>query len=229
MGKWLIFTLLALLVIAVLCIIGITVWVQGEAPFRKERLGGPGRAKALILYHPSRDAHFSDDLTMALAHGFEASGFSVERWTMTSHTPTRPRGFAVIALVSNTFFWAPDWPTRDYLDRADLGGQNLVAILAGGGNTRRAQMTLIRDIQDSGAHLLTVRELWTSRPNGSGGTSGTNREQAMVIARQIAEHTGQQVLERDPNRTPQGANPSTEPATGYGLNRFGDTPYETRS
>lgn len=196
MWKWLIFLMLALLVIAVLCIIGITAWVQAETPFRRERLGGAGRAKALILYHPSKDAHFSDDITMALAHGFEADGFAVERWTMSRHTPARPRGFAIIAVVSNTFFWAPDWPTQDYLDRADLGGQNTIAIMAGGGNTRRAQLVLMREIQDSGATLLTIRELWTSHPSIADTKPGSNREQAMQIARQIAQDAGRQVLMR---------------------------------
>lgn len=133
---------------------------------------------------------------MALAHGFEADGFAVERWTMSRHTPARPRGFAIIAVVSNTFFWAPDWPTQDYLDRADLGGQNTIAIMAGGGNTRRAQLVLMREIQDSGATLLTIRELWTSHPNIPDTKPGSNREQAMQIARQIAQDAGRQVLMR---------------------------------
>lgn len=198
MWKWIVVALAVLLVIAVISIIGVTAWVQAEAPFRKDRLVKTGRAKALILYHPSRDAHFSDDVTMALARGFEEDGLAVERWTMTRQTPARPEGFAVIAIVSNTFFWAPDWPTQRYLKRADLKGNTALAIIGGGGNTQRAQVALDRDLGNSGARLLAVRALWTSRPNEPGAQPAGNRLLAMQIAHRMARDAGKQALAPPP-------------------------------
>jgi hypothetical protein len=39
---------------------------------------------------------------------------------MTGETPVRPQGYAVVAVVNNTFWAAPDWATQRYLRRADL-------------------------------------------------------------------------------------------------------------
>lgn len=211
MAKWIILAIIAFLLIALVSIIVVTVWVQAEAPFRKEKLVRSGRASALILYHPSRDAHFSDDVTMALARGFEEDGFSVERWTITRQTPARPMGFNVIAVVSNTFFWAPDWPTQRYLERADLGDQQVLAILGGGGNTHRAQLALMRDIGKTGAHLVAIKDLWTSRPNGPDVKPGGNREMAMQIARRLARDVGKKVLMVPPSGASSPAGSSRSP------------------
>lgn len=193
MVKWII---LAGLTILILGVLGVTIWVEAEAPFRKERLATGSAGKALILYHPSRDAHFSDDLTRALARGFEEEGLAVERWTMTRRTPARPEGFAVIAVVSNTFFWGPDWPTQRYLERARFDDQKLLAILGGGGHTDRAEISLIQAIKRTGADLLALRSLWTSRPNEPGAATAGNRALAMEIAEGMAREAGSEVLNR---------------------------------
>lgn len=214
MGKWIALTLIVLLAIALISTVGVTLWVQAEAPLRKDSMVSVGRAKALILYHPSRDARFSDDVTMALARGFEEAGLSVERWTMTRQTPERPQGFAVIAIVSNTFFWAPDWPTRRYLERADLHGQNVLAVLGGGGNTQRAQVAFARDIGQSGARLLAVRALWTSRPNEPGAKPAGNRQLAMQIAHRMARDAGRQALSSFTGSSAAGGSASANLAGG---------------
>lgn len=191
MWKWVVLTLVAIVLISVAVV---TLWVEREAAFRKERLIAEGRAKALILYHPSRDAHFSDDLTMALARGFQEQNFAVERWTMTSQTPPDPTGFALIAVVSNTFYGAPDWPTQAYLERARLAEQPVIAIIAGSGTTQRAQLSLAKMIKATGARLLEIRPLWTTRPNDPARASGSNRQIAMDIAQAMAREAGRQVL-----------------------------------
>lgn len=65
----------------------VTVAVEAEGHYRHESLGGAGKARALILFHPSRDARFSYDLSLALADGLRAAGFSVERETLTRDSP----------------------------------------------------------------------------------------------------------------------------------------------
>lgn len=204
MWKWVILSLVA---IALIGIAAVTLWVEREAEFRKERLSTQGRAKALILYHPSRDAHFSDDLTMALARGFQEDDLTVERWTMTSETPPDPSGFVVVAVVSNTFYGAPDWPTRAYLKRASLTDQPVIAIMAGSGTTQRAHISLAKALEVTGAHLLEIRSLWTTRPNDPTQASGNNRQIAMDIAQAMARRAGGEALksvgvaERMPERS----------------------------
>ena len=186
--------MLAVIAIIVLGVLGVTFWVETEAPFRKERLATGTAGKALILYHPSRDAHFADDLTRAVGRGFEEEGLAVERWTMTRRTPARPENFAIVAVVSNTFFGAPDWPTQRYLETARFEDQKLLAILGGGGITDRAEISLIQAIGRTGADLLAHRALWTSRPNQPGAAAASNRALAMEIAQAMARDAGREAL-----------------------------------
>lgn len=41
----------------------VTVFVEREGEYRQEVIGAAGRARALVLFRPSRDTHFSDDLS----------------------------------------------------------------------------------------------------------------------------------------------------------------------
>src|SRR5689334_5239258 len=77
----------------------VTIVVEREAKYVLEPLGGTGPARALVLYHPSRDAHFSEEISLAFAKGLEAAGFAVDRATLTKQTPARPDQYAVIAIV----------------------------------------------------------------------------------------------------------------------------------
>jgi hypothetical protein len=81
----------------------VTFVVESEADYKLEALGSEGNAKALILFHPSRDAHFSDELSLALSDGLKAVGFSVQRATLTRDTPEALKEYALIAVVSNTY------------------------------------------------------------------------------------------------------------------------------
>ena len=190
MLKWI---LLIVFLLVLLAAAGVIFWVQTEAPFHRETLSeGPGK-RVLILYHPSRDAHFSDDLTEALARGFAQEGLAVDRWTMTAGTPARPQDYALVAIVSNTFFGSPDWPTRRYLKRADLTGQDTIAIIAGSGSTDRAERLLRAMIAKSGARLKALRALWIKRPNEPGSEGPGNRQLAMRLARAMAQEAGHDV------------------------------------
>lgn len=216
MGKRLMLIFVLLVAIALGGAVGITMWVQHEAPFHQDQLVTKGRGRALILFHPSRDAHFSDDVSLALARGFEEAGYKVDRWTITGQTPRRPEGFTVIVIVSNTFFWAPDWPTQRYLARADLGGANVLAVICGGGTTERAQDALARDIGRAGAKLLGIRALWTSRPNEPGFKEAANRQLAMELAHWMALDAGTRLRANLPGGAPVAAPPPQPPATSQG-------------
>ncbi len=191
MLKWII---LALIISVLIGTLAVTIFVQREAPFRSDSLGAKGVKRALILYHPSRDAQFSDDLTLAIARGFEDAGLSVDRQTMTKDTPVKPRNYAIIAIVSNTFFWQPDWPTMRYLNRSDLNGVPTIGIMAGGGATERARQKLIKALVRSGADLRDTRSLWVSKPNDDMRLHENNRAVAGDIARSFAFNAARRVI-----------------------------------
>lgn len=169
--------------------------VQVEATYRLEPLGGGiGEARALVLFHPSRDAHFSDELSLAVAQGFMAAGFTVDRATTTSDTPARPDGYSLIAVVGNTFYWTPDLPTLRYLKRAELRGITAVGLIGGGGATGRSQRLLEAALQATGATVLDTRSFWRWRPNDETRMEEPNHQVALDLATAFGLEAGRQVL-----------------------------------
>jgi hypothetical protein len=130
--------------------LAVTVWVQRESGYRVDHLSDGGGMRALVLYHPSRDAAFSDDLSLAVAEGLAAAGLAVDRATLTSLTPERPGGYAIVAVVSNTYYWAPDRPTLRYLRRARLEGTPVLGIIGGAGSTARSERLLEAALEGTG-------------------------------------------------------------------------------
>ncbi len=189
MLKWI---LIGLVVTVLVSLVAVTIYVEREAPYRSEVLTRGTSGRALILYHPSRDAQFSEELTEAIARGFEDAKMTAERRTMTAATPVRPEGFDVIAVVSNTFFAQPDWPTERYLKRADFKGIPTLGIMAGAGSTERAELTLSRALSDTGADLRGVHSLWIARPNDLARHDEDNRKVAASRARELAFELGRQ-------------------------------------
>lgn len=169
----------------------LTVYVEREAEFQLEPLGGSGKARALVLFHPSRDAHFSDELSMSVAAGFKAAGFSVDRATMTRDTPAAPEGYSLVAVVSNTYWWTPDRPTIQYLGRAKFNGVRTIGLIGGGGATARSQRLLGQALRSAGADVRQTRSFWILRPNDESRMQEPNRAVALQMARQFAVESAQ--------------------------------------
>jgi hypothetical protein len=186
----------ALAVLALLAVgaIAVTVIVQAEGDSRFEPLGGPGPQKALVMFHPSRDAHFSDDLSAALSDGLISAGFSVDRATMTRDTEAAPHGYALIAIVCNTYWWEPDRPTQRYLARARLTGIPVIGLIGGAGATSRSQRLLEDALRASGAKVIRMQSLWLWRPNDEQRMTEANRSVALDKARAIGAEAGSMVL-----------------------------------
>jgi hypothetical protein len=132
----------SLLGVGLLGAVVVTVVVERESRYVSESLGGEGPRRALILYHPSRDAHFSEEISAAVAEGLKSAGLQVDRATLTHETPTDPVGYDVIAVVSNTFWSTPDLPTLRYLKRAKWDGVPVVGLICGSGSTDRSERIL---------------------------------------------------------------------------------------
>jgi hypothetical protein len=167
-----------------------TVVVEMESNYRHEILSGGTEHQALILFHPSRDAHFSDDLSMSLAEGLKAAGFSVHRATLTSDTPPAFDGYTLIAVVSNTYWWTPDIPTLRYLERARFKGINAIGVIGGGGATERSQRMLDEALRKAGANVIRTRSFWLWRPNDESRMSEPNKQVALQLANAFAVESG---------------------------------------
>jgi hypothetical protein len=172
----------------------VSLGVELEAGDRHELLGGAGPAKALVLYHPSRDADFSDDLSLAFCEGLKDAGFAVERATLTAQTPAQPTGYALVAVVSNTYFGAPDLPTLHYLERARLPEVPVVGLIGGLGSTDRALRLFDQALRRTGARVLQARAYWIWRPNDEAAPHASNRAVALDLARRSALEHGRLLL-----------------------------------
>jgi hypothetical protein len=175
----------------------VTVYVEFPAAYKHEGLGNEGsegRARALVLYHPSRDAHFSDDLSLAVADGLKAAGFSVDRATLGGDTPATPQGYTLVAVVSNTFWYTPDLPTLFYLGRARLEGIPAIGLIGGAGSTDRSQAKLDEALRKTGARVIRTRSFWIARPNDEKRMAEPNRQVALDMAKQFGEESGRSVL-----------------------------------
>jgi len=169
----------------------VSVAVERESPYVFEALGGPGVARALVLYHPSRDAHFSDDLSLAVVGGLKRAGLSVDRATLTRETPARPVGYALVAVVSNTYYSAPDLPTLHYLRRARFAGVSAIGVIGGAGSTQRSERLLGEALRNTGATVLKTQSVWLWRPNDEARMNEPNRHVAAEIVTRLAEEAGQ--------------------------------------
>lgn len=176
--------------IALLALAVITVVVETEASYQHEVLSREGKARALVLFHPSRDAHFSDDLSVAVSDGLKAAGFSVDRETLTRNTPAEPRDYALIAIVSNTYWWTPDLPTLRYLERARLDAVPVIGLIGGAGATERAQRIFEEALRKSGARLIRTRSFWLFRPNDEARMNEPNRVVALDMAKRFGAEAG---------------------------------------
>jgi hypothetical protein len=170
--------------------IGITAYVESEADYRLETISGTGSPRVLVLYHPSRDAKFSDEVSLAVAEGFRDAGLTVDRATLTGKTPASPQGYAMVAVVSNTYWFTPDIPTLRYLGRARLQGLGAIGLMCGAGSTGRAERKLRAALENAGALVVTTRSYWVSRPNDEKRREQPNREVAKQMARAFGLEVG---------------------------------------
>jgi hypothetical protein len=174
-----------------------SVWVEVEADYKLERLGGDGPHRALVLYHPSRDAGFSDDLSLAFAEGLKSLGYAVDRASVAARTPGRPEGYALLAAVSNTYWWSPDLPTQRYLARAQWKEIPAVGLIGGSGSTERSERALREALLASG-----TRSYWLWRPNDEARMNEANRGVALDMARKFGVEAGRMARAGQGSHTP---------------------------
>jgi hypothetical protein len=85
--------------------LALSIAVQLEGPFVEDLAGDGDQGRGLVLFHPTRDARFSDDLATAVSEGFQSAGLRVTRATVTADTPGRFDNSTIVAVVTNTYYW----------------------------------------------------------------------------------------------------------------------------
>jgi hypothetical protein len=179
-------TLLALAAV----VVGMVVFgVQLESPPQFESLHAGGAQRALIVYHPSTIDTFQQNLTESFARGLSESGWSVDRVTASSAESPDLGPYALVAFGTNTYYWAVDWPTLRWIERAGQGlsGKACAGLVSGFGATEQAERQLHQALTAAGCRTAEVRPFWTLRTNDETDTETPNRDVALRLAREMGK------------------------------------------
>lgn len=152
---------------------------------------GTSEKALLVIYQPDPFYPFDEQIGRKFSQPFVLRGWKVE-WTSSDYRPLiNPSSYYLILIISNTYNWAPDWPTVDWIKEAPLKGKKVIAITLGAGSTEFSKKSLDTKIKESGATLLDSRTFWLLRPNDESQIHKPNVE----VAKKLAEEWGEQVLD----------------------------------
>jgi flavorubredoxin len=167
-----------------------TLWVQQGRPVASwsvtpEEVG----KRALILYNPDPIYNLDAQLARAFSEGLEKSGWAS---TVTSYETVSdsvaPR-YDLYVIIANTYNWAPDWPTRHFIERTRwLQGSSVVALTLGSGATERSMKLLEEVLNSQGVKLVDSRTFWLLRPNDESRMEESNVKVARDLVREWAEN-----------------------------------------
>ncbi len=157
---------LPFLAAALVALVALQVAIEREVTTAVEIRGPDGRAgTALVLYHPGLSA-LQEQLTDAYADGLVEADWRVERSTTSAAAPVDLTDYDLLVLGVHTYWWAPDGPTRRYLDRVeDLDGLPVVALVSALGAADRALRVTNARIDAAGGTPRAVLPFYVLRPN----------------------------------------------------------------
>lgn len=174
----------------------LSLWVQQDrtGPQWENKLEYP-RGKALLLYNPDPLYNLDEQLAKAVSGGLLEAGWSCRVTTYQDFGDSATGEYDLLLILTNTYNWAPDWPTRRFIENArGLKGKAVVAITVGSGSTERSKRLLEEQLEESGAEVLNSRTFWLLRPNDESRLEEPNVDVAVELAhawmRSVAEQLG---------------------------------------
>jgi hypothetical protein len=121
---------------------------------------------AWIVYDPDPIYNLDERVSIAVAEGLAAAGWSVSVRTVAAAREADTAAVDLYVLCANTYNWSPDWAIGRYVrQHRELSGVPVAAITLGSGSTARAQRRFDQLIEKRGAYLLDSRTWWLLRPN----------------------------------------------------------------
>jgi hypothetical protein len=136
---------------------------------------------ALVVDHPGRGS-FHARVVSGFVEGLVAGGWRVETITASGQAPTDLSGYDLLVLGSPTYWFAPSWPIRRYLDRlGDLAGQVTVIIITGMGAGERSAFLMQRKVQEANGELVSGLLFYRLRPNDDENYINPEQNQALAV------------------------------------------------
>ncbi|MBI2521676.1 MAG: hypothetical protein HYV97_14775 [Bdellovibrio sp.] len=187
----------------IMAILILSVLVEMEAPPKKEVLYSEGLRHALIIYHPTWKYHFQEDLTFAFARGLNSSGWAVDRITTSSKHLVDFQKYDLYVFGTNTYYWNPDRPTKEFLSEIDLGQKPAVGLVSGPGYTERSEVITKELIGKANPSFVAIHGFSLLRPNKQSLIPDTNRPYAIYQAFQLGQVVGKEILKTPSSLRPQ--------------------------
>lgn len=155
-------------------------------------IGNPASIKkALVIYNPDLFYNLDEHICIAFAEGLFENGWYSKVATVSLAEKLSEDPFDLYVFCANTYNWAPDWPTRNFIENhSGLRGKNVVAITLGSASTERAQRVLETVIKNKGTHLIGSQVFWLMRPNDESQTEVSNVEIGVEMAREFGNKIG---------------------------------------
>jgi len=173
-----------ILVLGVLTVAWVSsyLWLNAETVSGIEVQNPAGEVgTALVVDHPGRGS-FHARVVSGFVEGLVAGGWRVETITASGQAPTDLSGHDLLVLGSPTYWFAPSWPIRRYLDRlGDLAGQVTVTIITGMGAGERSAFLMQRKVQEANGELVSGLLFYRLRPNDDENYVNPEQNQALAV------------------------------------------------
>lgn len=165
----------------------LTIIAEKQGPATSLQLGIlPRNHKALVVYDPDP----FNNLDQKICESF-GNVFSKKQWNVTIKTVAATLGsdssYDLYIFCANTYNWSPDWAITGVIDKMKLENKNVVAIILGGGSTKRSQRVFENIIEDKKANLIASKSFWLWKPNDKQRMKESNVEVAVDMAEKWAE------------------------------------------
>ena len=185
--------ILKLLVIVAISWGFLTLWVQQQRPAGvQEFIPDQTLGRVLVVYNPDPIYDLDCQMAASFAKGLSQQGYEVTVCDYYTAQSLSLPDYQLLGIVSNTYNWAPDRPTRRFLkEAAGLKDLPVVAITLGSGDTRRSQRLLREALVNRGAEVWASEAYWLLRPNDASQEGISNTAAAREASVNLGLRVGQ--------------------------------------
>ncbi|WP_147448316.1 flavodoxin family protein [Dokdonia sinensis] len=142
---------------------------------------------AIIIYNPDPFYNLDEQVCKAFATTLSNSNWYAQVLTVKAIEESNLAQADLIVFCTNTYNWAPDTATMDFLKTQNLDGMKCVALTLGMGTTDRAQRILEETIESRGGELLGSKAYWLGKPNAEPGVVAPNVHIAKLLVAEFAD------------------------------------------
>ncbi len=170
----------------------LTIWANNSGNKQLLTVGDEdAKYSALIVYNPDPIYNLDEQVCTAFAQGLKETGFYSQVASLDYEDIDTQKEYDLIVFCANTYNWAPDWKTTEFIATyPELTDKNVVAITLGSGSTGRAKRLLDQAITKRNANLIESKEFWLMKPNDEARMDESNVDVATDMAEDLGLHIG---------------------------------------